>query len=295
MSTSKYKGVCYDKHSKKYRCQIRINYKLYDLGRFEKEENAVEAYNKFIEENKNILPERTKNPIKRRDKFERNKEGLIERNCHYCGKLLKFKIAGQVKNIIQCRNCCQSIKIPEKEMEQIIKEYEGGISYKEIGSKHSMSTMTIRNKLIKNNYKLRSRKETTKLTNKKHGNINKAHLKVKEMCETGEFQKQQSAVRQGIPIEEWKEFITPKNLQYYKSEEYQNWRKSVLKRDNYICQLCKKGDCELHAHHILPKRKFWDLREDIQNGITLCRSCHFRLNGKEHLYAKKLQNILILK
>ena len=53
------------------------------------------------------------------------------------------------------------------------------------------------------------------------------------------------------------------------------WRKSVLKRDDYICKCCKykRGGC-LVAHHL--NGYHWDIenRFVIDNGITLCESCH---------------------
>lgn len=57
--TSKYRGVSYNKERNKWICQIMVNGKLYRIGRFEKEEGAAGAYNRFIEENKDILPEKS--------------------------------------------------------------------------------------------------------------------------------------------------------------------------------------------------------------------------------------------
>ena len=55
------------------------------------------------------------------------------------------------------------------------------------------------------------------------------------------------------------------------------WRKSVLERDKHVCQHC--GDTKnLCVHHI----SYWSddpvNRVNIDNGITLCKSCH----KKEH-------------
>lgn len=58
------------------------------------------------------------------------------------------------------------------------------------------------------------------------------------------------------------------------------WRMSVLTRDNFTCQACgrfspppfNKG--VLHADHILPWATHPELRCDIDNGRTLCISCH---------------------
>ena len=67
---------------------------------------------------------------------------------------------------------------------------------------------------------------------------------------------------------------------------YKTWRKTILKRDNYICQECK-GVGEI-AHHIERFMKLLHKNEikttqdallceelwDIDNGITLCEECH---------------------
>ena len=60
-----------------------------------------------------------------------------------------------------------------------------------------------------------------------------------------------------------------------KSNEYYLWRKFVFNRDNYTCQRCgdNKGG-NLNAHHIINYMESEDLRIDLDNGITLCKSCH---------------------
>ena len=57
--------------------------------------------------------------------------------------------------------------------------------------------------------------------------------------------------------------------------EYTEWRRQVYERDNYTCQVCgdNKGG-NLVAHHL--NGYHWDknARVDINNGVTLCESCH---------------------
>lgn len=57
------------------------------------------------------------------------------------------------------------------------------------------------------------------------------------------------------------------------------WRNAVLERDNFTCQECGETD-SLHCHHITPWKEREDLRFDINNGKTLCQSCHVRLESK---------------
>lgn len=42
----------------------------------------------------------------------------------------------------------------------------------------------------------------------------------------------------------------------------------------FTCQECKQKGGELHADHIKPFALFPELRFDINNGRTLCVSCH---------------------
>lgn len=70
-------------------------------------------------------------------------------------------------------------------------------------------------------------------------------------------------------------------------KKYKEWISFVLKRDNYTCQKCfSKND--IHAHHIKQlaelvieyKNIFGELKPnddffyDINNGLSLCKTCH---------------------
>lgn len=59
-----------------------------------------------------------------------------------------------------------------------------------------------------------------------------------------------------------------------KSEEYQEWRREVYKRDNYICQCCGAKHKRVNAHHLNGFN--WCIKDRIRvsNGITLCDDCH---------------------
>lgn len=58
------------------------------------------------------------------------------------------------------------------------------------------------------------------------------------------------------------------------SPEYIQWRKAVYKRDDYTCQHCKVKGGRLEAHHVKSFATHPELRFDVDNGITLCKSCH---------------------
>lgn len=59
--------------------------------------------------------------------------------------------------------------------------------------------------------------------------------------------------------------------------EYKQWRKEVFERDNYTCQECSKKGGNLQADHIKRWSKFPKLRYSVENGRTLCVSCHYKI------------------
>lgn len=61
------------------------------------------------------------------------------------------------------------------------------------------------------------------------------------------------------------------------SYSYRKWREQVIERDKK-CAICNSTD-KLVAHHIKPFAEYPTLRFDINNGITLCESCHMKLHG----------------
>ena len=56
--------------------------------------------------------------------------------------------------------------------------------------------------------------------------------------------------------------------------EYHLWRKSVFERDEYTCRICDQAGGRLNADHIKPWSMFPELRYAIDNGRTLCETCH---------------------
>jgi len=51
-------------------------------------------------------------------------------------------------------------------------------------------------------------------------------------------------------------------------------RKLVLERDDWTCQKCDSQENGLHCHHIDPVINNPIESSDIDNCITLCKSCH---------------------
>ena len=63
-----------------------------------------------------------------------------------------------------------------------------------------------------------------------------------------------------------------------KGKQYEFWRTQVLERDKYICVKCQTHKKNLHAHHIIPWEENIELRLCVENGMTLCGSCHTKLH-----------------
>ncbi len=61
-------------------------------------------------------------------------------------------------------------------------------------------------------------------------------------------------------------------------KKYKLWRKSVLERDANQCVKCG-SICRLHAHHVKKWKDYPELRFDLENGQTLCNSCHSKEEG----------------
>lgn len=65
-----------------------------------------------------------------------------------------------------------------------------------------------------------------------------------------------------------------------KSKKYAAWRMAVYQRDMFTCQACTREGVYLNAHHVEPWSKNRKLRYDVDNGMTLCGSCHQQLHDK---------------
>lgn len=80
----------------------------------------------------------------------------------------------------------------------------------------------------------------------------------------------------------WKGGITSENEKVRKSTSLKDWKIAVIKRDNYICQICGQRGEELHIHHIKVFAKYPEERFNVDNGITLCRDCHVDLHHQNN-------------
>lgn len=103
-------------------------------------------------------------------------------------------------------------------------------------------------------------------------NVVKARKGYKHSLETRA--KISKSARKGAESNLWRGGISPANELIRKTSEYKLWREAVFTRDNWICVACLQRGNELHADHIKPFAYFPELRFAIDNGRTLCVSCH---------------------
>ena len=79
----------------------------------------------------------------------------------------------------------------------------------------------------------------------------------------------------------WRGGVTPENERLRHSPHYADWRNAVFTRDGYSCQKCgnSKGG-NLNAHHVLSWSQYPEYRFDVNNGLTLCETCHAQVHHK---------------
>ena len=65
-------------------------------------------------------------------------------------------------------------------------------------------------------------------------------------------------------------------------------RFEVFKRDGFTCQYCGKSPpgVTLEADHIKPFSTYPELRLELSNGRTLCKSCHSKTSTYKRLALK---------
>lgn len=99
-----------------------------------------------------------------------------------------------------------------------------------------------------------------------------------------------SARQWGKNNSQWKGGISSIQNIIRHSLEYKLWRKAVYERDNYTCIWCGNNQGgNLHADHIKPFALFPELRFVLDNGRTLCESCHKKTDtyGRRPIYFKQ--------
>ena len=94
---------------------------------------------------------------------------------------------------------------------------------------------------------------------------------------------------QGDKGSNWQGGKTLETIKIRNSFAYKEWKRAILQRDNFICQICGTRGGRLAADHIKPFSLFPELRTELTNGRTLCWGCHQNTNtfgGRINSYAQ---------
>jgi len=95
----------------------------------------------------------------------------------------------------------------------------------------------------------------------------------------------------------WKGGIRDTRRKLHETFEYRQWRKAVLKRDNRTCQICGSTK-NIEADHIKRWKEHPELRHEVSNGRSLCRSCHYKTstygNFRHGRYVKETVQTVLL-
>lgn len=76
----------------------------------------------------------------------------------------------------------------------------------------------------------------------------------------------------------------------YNVKELIVWSNEVLKRAKHKCEIC--NSYAEHAHHIRPKKLEPGLALDPENGVALCKNCHYKYGHVDECSADKLSSII---
>ncbi len=77
----------------------------------------------------------------------------------------------------------------------------------------------------------------------------------------------------------WKGGTSTKNELIRNRNSMRLWREAVFARDNWTCQKCGERGGRIEAHHVKRFSKYPELRLAIDNGLTLCKSCHKKVGS----------------
>jgi ribosomal protein S27AE len=129
-----------------------------------------------------------------------------------------------------------------------------------------------------NNESMKKQSESLKIYWKEHIQDHPRSMLGKHHSE--ETKLKMSLARRGNKNSHWKGGLTKLIRGIRRSPEYYQWRKEVLKRDNFTCQECGKTGESLHAHHKKEVFNYPELIFEVSNGITLCEPCHIKKRKK---------------
>lgn len=85
--------------------------------------------------------------------------------------------------------------------------------------------------------------------------------------------------RKGSEAMNWRGGRTLVGQAIRQSLQYKEWRKEVLRLQDYTCQFCKKRGGKLEVDHVEEFSTSPEKRLEVTNGRVLCKDCHKRVTG----------------
>lgn len=191
------------------------------------------------------------------------------------------------------------------DLDKLVKEYQSGMTTEELASQYGTGRGIILRWLKKSGCKMRTFGESQKLRYKKTGHPSlgrkhtletKAQMRANHADVSGEKNPNYGKGCYGESNGNWKGGVTRESRLGRNTNAHNEWKKAVLKRDDYTCQMChSRYKRRLDTHHILNWREHERRRFDPLNGITLCRSCHGTVSRDEERYVPLFRELIKLK
>lgn len=100
--------------------------------------------------------------------------------------------------------------------------------------------------------------------------------KAKYKPHTLETRRKMALAHAGSKNPQWRGGRKKPDFTIRRSLDYRLWREAVFSRDDFCCSDCGDRGVYLEADHLLPFAYYPSLRFDVDNGQTVCRSCHLR-------------------
>lgn len=136
-----------------------------------------------------------------------------------------------------------------------------------------------------------------KIHSEDHKSLLRERMKGNKFAEGVFFSKERliemSKSQKGAKHWNWKGGKSSFNHQMRGRMEWRDWRHAVFSRDGYKCMDCGENTTNLEPHHISPIREAPERIFDVNNGITLCRSCHQKTFKKEMELSRVYYSMLI--
>lgn len=94
----------------------------------------------------------------------------------------------------------------------------------------------------------------------------------------------------------WKGGISNERDSIKSTDAYRDWRLAVFRRDHFMCVVCLKTSRRanpIEAHHLRTFGDHPELAINVDNGCTLCRSCHKQTYKLEPLFESFLRTRIL--